>query len=105
MLVGGFSGPVAVHAHQVQDDRMVYDAIDGRHRRHRIFENAVPVGKHQICRNGHAAAFVTFAQERKEHLHFVTVVLDVADVVEEDTVETVELGQGVWQAQIALGGQ
>ena len=43
VLIGGFFGTVAVHAHQVHDHRVVHDAIDGRHRRHRIFENAVAV--------------------------------------------------------------
>src|SRR5712691_8861151 len=31
--------------------------------------------------------------------------LDVADVIQENAVVAVELGQGVWQAQVALGGQ
>jgi hypothetical protein len=31
--------------------------------------------------------------------------LDVADIVEDDTGELVELGQFLWQPQIALGGQ
>src|SRR6266540_1152945 len=63
VLVTGFPGTEAVHAHQIQDDRVVHDAIDGRHGRHRIFENAVPVRKDEVCRDGHAAPFVPLGQE------------------------------------------
>jgi hypothetical protein len=60
VLIGGFSGAVAVHAHQIQNDRVVHDAVDGRHGRHGVFENAVPVRKHQICRDGDTPTFVAF---------------------------------------------
>jgi len=49
--------------------------------------------------------FIALGQEGKEHLHLVTIMLDVADIVEDDTGELVELGQFLWQPQIALGGQ
>ena len=61
VLVSGFSDAEAVHTHQIQNDRVVHDAIDGRHRRHGIFEYAVPVRKGEVCRDGHAASFVTLS--------------------------------------------
>src|SRR5437879_9877114 len=65
VLVTSFSRAEAVHAHQIQDDRVVYDAIDGCRRRYRIFKNAVPLGENQVCRNRHAESFVPLGQKCK----------------------------------------
>jgi len=63
VLLTGFPGAEAVHAHQIQNDRVVDDAIDGRHRRHRIFENAVPVRENEVRRDGHTTALVALRLE------------------------------------------
>lgn len=84
---------------------MVHDAIDGGHRGHRVLEDPVPFREHEVGCDDHALAFVTFGQQRKEHFHFVPVVLDVTDVVEDQTFEAIELGKFLRQPQIALGRQ
>jgi hypothetical protein len=45
------------------------------------------------------------AKKSKQHLHFVTIVLDVADVVQKYALEAIELGQHLRQAQVAFGCQ
>ena len=47
VLLAGFPCAVAVHSHKVEDDGVVHDAIDGRHRRHRVLEDPVPLRKHE----------------------------------------------------------
>ena len=81
------------------------DAVNGGQGGHRIFEDALPFRKNQVCRDGHAAPFVAFGQQGKEHFHLISFVLDVPDIVEEDARVAVELGQSVRQAQVALGSQ
>ncbi len=84
---------------------MMHDAINRGQGGHRVFEDAIPGGEHQVGGNHHRLVFIALGQEGKEHLHLVAIMLDVADIVEDDTGELVELGQFLWQAQIALGCQ
>jgi peptidase E len=74
---------------------VVHDAIDGGQRGRRVFEDAFPLAEDEVGRDAHAVAFVPLAQEREQHLHFVAVVLDVADVIEEDARVPIQLGQQV----------
>ena len=36
------------------------ESVDGGHGRHRVFEDLIPLGKHQIAGDHHAAPFVAF---------------------------------------------
>src|ERR1700737_576870 len=48
-----------------QDDRVMNQSIDCRHRRHRILEDFVPLAEHQVGADKHAASFITFGKEGK----------------------------------------
>jgi len=74
-------------------------------RSHRVLEDPVPLREDQVRRQNDAAPLVTLSQQREEHLHFVPVVLHIADVVQNQTRKAVETGQFARQAQVALGGQ
>jgi regulator of sigma D len=50
------------------------------------------------------AALVALGQQREEHFHFLAALLDVADVVEDQHVEAVELLEFGFEPQVALGG-
>ena len=63
---------------------MMHEPVDGGHSGHLVFEDLVPLGEDQIGTDHDAATFVAFGQEGEEHLHFLPVLLDVADIVEDD---------------------
>ena len=72
---------------------MVDESIDGGHRRHRVFEDALPLRKGQIAGDHDAAALVAMRQQIEEHFHLLATVLHVADVVDQDQIEATPLFQ------------
>src|SRR5262249_46750803 len=56
----------------------------------------------QIGRDHHGFAFIALSEKREEHLHFVTILLDIADVVENHTGKFVQFRQFQWQTQISF---
>src|SRR5579863_501904 len=101
LLVGSFS-TIALNAHHIQNYGMMNKTINSSHGGHRIFEDAFPFTKDQISRNHHGFAFIALSQEREEHLHFVTILLDIADIVENHTGEFVQFREGLGQTQISF---
>ena len=59
-------------------------AVDGRRRGHRVFEDPLPLRERKVARDHEAASFVTVGQQRKEHLHLLLALLHVTQVVEDD---------------------
>ena len=96
---------IAVHGHHIQNDAVVDHAVDGSHGGHRIFENAFPFAEHEIGGDQHRFAFIAIRQKRKKHLHFVAIVLNVANIIEDDTGIFVQLCQLLGQAQVPFGGE
>ncbi len=47
---------------------------------------------HEIRGNHHGSGFIALGQEREEHFHLITVMLDIADVIENDAGKLIELG-------------
>ena len=80
------------------------DAVNGRHSGHGIFEDAVPFTEDEIGGNHHRFAFVALGQEGKEHLHLITIMLHIANVIQDDAGKLVQFGQFLGQPQIPLGG-
>ena len=93
---------IAVHGHHIQNDGVMDHAVNGSHGGHRIFENAFPFAEHQIRGDHHRFAFIALSQERKEHLHFVAIMLDVANIIENDTGKLVQFRQLLRQTQVPL---
>src|SRR5258708_15682141 len=68
----------------------MYDSIDRRCGRHGVFEDLIPLREDQVRRDHHALALIPLREQRKEHLHLGSIVLDVPDVIERDTVKVIE---------------
>ena len=81
-MMVGFGGTIALDLHHIQDDGVMDDAIYGRHRCHRVFEDLIPLAKDQIRGNNHRFAFIAFGEEREEHFHLIALLLHIADVIE-----------------------
>src|SRR5579885_989360 len=67
---------------QFQDGGMVYKPIHSSSRRHWIFEDRTPFGKHQIARDEHAASFISFCKQNEENVGLVSIERDVGYVVD-----------------------
>jgi len=64
----------------------MYQTINSSCDSHRIFKNLLLFGKRQIAGNHQAATFVTIAQECKQHLHLPAAVLNVSDIIDDNTI-------------------
>jgi hypothetical protein len=103
--MAGLVRAITVHGHHIQDDAVVNHAVDGSQSRHRIFENSFPFAEDEIGGNQHRFAFIALRKQRKEHLHFVAVMLDVANIIEDHTGIFVQLCQLLGQSQVAFGSE
>jgi len=101
----GRLGAVALDLQEVEDHRVMHHPVHGGHGGHGVLEDLSPVGEHQVGGDDHAAPLVAVGQQGEEHLHLLPVVLDVADVVQDQRGEGVELGQLLRQPEVALGRQ
>ena len=102
-LLGGFD-PVAGDV-ELEDDAVMDQAVDGRGGGHRVFEDLFPLAEGQVAGEEHAAAFIAFGQEGEEDLDLIAVLLDVADVIDEQRFIAAEPPDGLGQHEIALGRQ
>src|SRR6266702_2103295 len=96
----GFGSTIALDLPQIHNDGVMDDAIYCRHRSHRVFENLVPLAKDQIRGNDHGSGFIALGEEREEHFHLLAVLLDIADVIEDDAGELIDLSKLLGEPQL-----
>ena len=70
---------------------MVHQAVDRRGRGHLVAEDPVPLAEDQIAGHHHRATLIALGEQREQHLGFVGALLHVAQIVEQDHLEEVEL--------------
>src|SRR5215471_1480350 len=78
-----------------------------------MLEDALPLAEDEIGREHERFAFIAFTKKSKQHLHFITILLNIAQVIENDTGERVERGRvpgedanPVWpRAAVAAGSR
>src|SRR5260370_42589321 len=102
-MMVGFGGTIALDLQHIQNDGVMDDAIYSRHRRHRVFEDLVPLAEHEIRGNHHGSGFIARGQEREEHFHLITVMLHIAHVIEKDAGKLIALGEPLPQLSITFG--
>jgi hypothetical protein len=61
VLTSGLLDAKTAHLHQIQNDRMMHDAVNRRDGRERVFEDALPLREDQIGRQTDAALLVAVA--------------------------------------------
>ena len=84
---------------------MVDQAVDSGHGRHRVLEDLIPLGEDQVGGDNDGLLLVALGEEMEKDLHLLGRLLDVADVVDDYGVETLEPGDGLRKLQVALGDQ
>src|SRR4030088_751117 len=98
MLMIGLLSAVAFHSHHIQDDTVMDHAVNSSHSGHGIFKDPFPFAKDQVGGNQDRFALIAFRKEGKEDLHFITIMLDIANIVEDDASKLVQLGKLLRQA-------
>jgi hypothetical protein len=66
------------------------DPVNSSRRGQGILEDLIPLGENQIGGNDHTTSFVPFGQKGKEHLHFLPVLLNIAKIIEDNHLKTVQ---------------
>ena len=82
-------------AGELQDRGVMHEAVDGCHGGHGILEDLIPLGEAQVGGDHDRLLLVALGQEVEEGLHFLAGLLDIADVVNDDTVEALEPVNGL----------
>ena len=104
--LGGFLSTMAGNLlSKFHDDTVVDDAVNCGSGGHGIFKDLIPLGKDQVGCDDDAAAFITFSEQSEEHLHFVARLLDIADVIEDQNVEAIEMAEFLLEEQVAFSTQ
>ena len=80
-------------------------AVDGGCGCHGVFEDALPLAEGQVARQQDAASFIALGEEREQDFHFISVVLDVADVVDDERVVACQAFEEPLEAQVLFGPQ
>jgi len=84
---------------------MVEQPVDRRRGGHEILEDALPLREGQVAGEQDAAAFTAVGQQGKQHLHLLAAVLDIADVVDDQTILLAQALQGTRQRQVTPSGE
>ena len=93
---------VALDVH-LEDGGMMNQAVDDRDRHCLVREDLAPFAKGLIGSDEEGSPLVPGADEFKEHAGFGLVLGDVGDVVEDQQMEFVELGNGGFESELAAG--
>lgn len=91
---------------ELQDNPVMDQPVDGGHAGHGVFEDPIPpLGKDQITADDQAAPLVAVGQEVEEQLHFVTPMLHVTQLINNDQVELVQTFELLLQTKILTSTQ
>ncbi len=69
---------------------MVHQPVDGGCCHHGVFEDGLPFGERQIAGHQDAATFVTLRQQGEHHFHVVPALLQVAQIVDDQSVKAAQ---------------
>ena len=72
--------------------------VDGRRGGHGVGEDALPLGEDQVGRDAQRPPFVAFGDEGEEDLGLLSALREVAEIVQEQKVEAIQLAQLSGQA-------
>ena len=98
---------------EFQDDGVVDHPVNRRGSGHGVGEDALPLGEDQVGRDAQGPAFVAFCNQGEEDLGLLVAPVsstgqalgEVAQVVQKQEVEVVQLAQLSGQGEVPLGGQ
>ena len=83
---------------------MVNESIDCGERHGRVGEDVAPLREGRVGRDRDAFSFVSFGDQLEEHRGFRLIAAHVTQIVQDEQIETIELGEFLRQAEVAPGG-
>src|SRR5271169_4666582 len=98
----GGAAAVALDVH-LKDGGVMDEAVDDSDRHSLIGENLAPLAKGLVGSDNERSTLVPGADEFKEHAGFSLVFGDVGEVIEDQEVKFVELGNGSFESELAAG--
>src|SRR5438132_11415644 len=96
---GGLA-PIALDVH-LENGCVMNEAVDGRQRHGVIREDLAPLAERLVGGDEQRASLVSRTDELEEHTGLGLILGDVCDVVKDDEVVFVELGDGSFQGELA----
>ena len=103
VLLGCIS-PVAGYV-KLEDDGVVHHPVNHHGGGHRVGEDTLPLRGDQVGRDAQRPAFVAFCDGGEKDFRLFVPLGQVAQVVQEQEVEVVQLAQLSGQGEVPLGGQ
>src|SRR5260221_5549327 len=100
LAVEGGLSTVAVDVH-LEDCCVMDEAVDGGEGHGLIGEDLAPLSERLVCGDQHGSPFVSGGNQLEENAGLGMVLGDICDVVEDQQVVVVELGDGAFQRQLA----
>ena len=82
---------------------MVHEPVDGRHRHGRVGEDLAPLAEGLVAGDDQRAALVALGDELEQHAGLGLILPHVAQIVEDQAIEAVELGQQARKREVAAG--
>ncbi len=104
LLSGSLFAAVALHLVELEDRRVMDQAVDRSHRHARIGEHVVPARERLVGGDQDAAPLVALGDELEQDAGLGLVLANIGDVVEDEQVVAIELGQRLRQLQALTGG-
>ena len=98
----GGTAAVALDVH-LEDRGVVDQAIDDGQRHRLVGEDLSPFAERLVGGDEERSPFVAGADEFEKHAGFGLVLGDVGDVIEDQQMEFVELGNGGFESELAAG--
>ncbi len=99
LALEGGAPAIAFDVH-LEDGRVMDEAIDGGERHGGIGEDLAPFAERLVGGDQHGAAFVAGADELEQDAGLGLILGDVGEVVEDQQVEFVELGDGGFEGEV-----
>jgi hypothetical protein len=100
---GGLATAVAFAGH-LDDGGVVDEAVDGGDGHGLVLEEGLPLAEGLVAGDDEGSAFVGLGDEFEEDVGLVLVLAGIADVVEDEDIVAVELGENVGELEVAAGG-
>jgi hypothetical protein len=69
-----------------QNHTVIYQPVNGSNGAHRFFNDLLSFRKRQIAGNHQTTTFVAIGHQYKEHLHLLTALLHVSNVIDDDRI-------------------
>ena len=102
LSLDGLAPPIALDIH-LEDGGVINEPVDGGERHGGIGEDLVPCAEGLVGGDQHGSSLVAGADELEQHACFGLVLGEVGEIIENEQVELVELGERALKGEVPTG--